>query len=201
MMTKPKVSVILPVKDEPYLPQIIDRINRVIPCDLHVQREPGLANAVLCGVKACGGNVVCVLDADGSHNPSYIPGMIQRLSEADVVVGSRYVRGGGTQDHFMRMLLSRLFCKLARAMLRLNVNDNMSGFVVAKREVFDQLHFAPFGYKFVLEMLVKGRNKFTFVEHPVVFEKRKMGSSKTGFGQGIKTFMFIMKLWIGEIAK
>jgi len=196
-----KVSVILPVKDEPYLPQMIDRIKRVIPCDVHVQREPGLANAVLRGVKASIGDVVCVLDADGSHNPSYLPAMIQRLSEADIVVGSRYVRGGGTQDYFMRMLLSRLFCKFARALLRLKVNDNMSGFVVAKREVFEQHHYQPLGYKFILELLVKGRDKFTVVEYPVVFEKRKMGLSKTGFGQGIKTFMFILKLWIWSVIR
>lgn len=150
-------------------------------------------------VRASVGDVICVLDADGSHNPSYLPAMVRRLSEVDIVVGSRYVRGGGTQDYLIRMLLSRLFCKVARALLRVKVNDNMSGFMVAKREVFEQLHFQPFGYKFVLELLVKSNHKFTIVEHPVVFEKRKMGVSKTGFGQGVKTFMFILKLWIGEI--
>jgi len=196
-----KVSVIIPVKDEPYLPQLVGRIKQMFPCDIHIQTELGLANAVLCGVKAASGDVVCVLDADGSHNPSYLPAMVQRLSEADIIIGSRYVRGGGTQDYFIRMVLSRLFCKLSRALLRLKVNDNMSGFVVAKREIFEQLHLQPFGYKFVLELLVKGRGKFTVIEHPVVFEKRKMGVSKTGFGQGVKTFMFILKLWIGDIAK
>jgi dolichol-phosphate mannosyltransferase len=197
----PKISVIIPVKDEPYLPHLVRRIKQMFPCDVHIQTEPGLANAVLCGVKVASGDVVCVLDADGSHNPSYLPTMVHRLSEADIVVGSRYVRGGGTEDYFMRMLLSRLFCKLSRALLRLKVNDNMSGFVVAKREVFEQMHPQPFGYKFVLELLVKGRGRFTVVEHPVVFEKRKMGISKTGFGQGVKTFMFILKLWIGDIVK
>lgn len=191
-----KVSVIIPVKDEPYLPRLIKRINHELACDIHLQTELGLSNAVLCGVRGSVGGVVCILDADGSHNPSYLPAMVRRLGEADIVIGSRYVRGGGTQDYFVRILLSRLFCKFARALLRLGVNDNMSGFVVAKREVFEQLHFQPFGYKFLLELLVKGRHKFTVVEHPVVFEKRKMGYSKTGIGQGMRTFIFILKLWI-----
>jgi dolichol-phosphate mannosyltransferase len=196
------LSIIIPVKNEPYLPQLVNRIRQLrlgYDIHIHIQNELGLANAVLCGVRSSAGEVICVLDADGSHSPKYIPSMIQRLRDADIIVGSRYVKGGGTQDYFMRMLLSRFFCKVARAVLRLKVNDNMSGFIVAKREVFDQLHLQPFGYKFGLEMIVKSKGKFVIMEHPVVFERRKMGYSKTGLGQGMKTFIFILKLWIMEL--
>jgi dolichol-phosphate mannosyltransferase len=186
-------SVILPVKNEPYLPVILKQLEGY---EVLVQREPGLANAVLHGVKLAHGEAIVILDADGSHNPKYIPMMLKYLSVFDVVVGSRYVQGGGTEDYFFRMLLSRLFCKLARFILRINVNDCMSGFIVAKREVFEQLNLKPLGYKFGLEIIAKSKGKFSVAEYPVYFEKRKMGISKTGFGQGIKTFAFIMKLWM-----
>jgi dolichol-phosphate mannosyltransferase len=186
-------SVILPVKDEPYLSTLLNQLEGY---EVLVQREPGLANAVLYGVKRSHGEAICVLDADGSHNPKYLPEMLKYLSVFDVVVGSRYVHGGGTEDYFLRMLLSRLFCKLARFILRIHVNDCMSGFIVARREVFEQLNLKPLGYKFGLEIIAKSKGKFSVAEFPVFFEKRKMGFSKTGFGQGIKTFAFILKLWM-----
>jgi dolichol-phosphate mannosyltransferase len=186
-------SVILPVKDEPYLPKLLSQLEGY---EVLVQREPGLANAVLHGVKLAHGEAIVILDADGSHNPKYISEMLKYLSVFDVVVGSRYVHGGGTEDYFLRMLLSRLFCKLARFILRIKINDCMSGFIVARREVFEQLNLKPLGYKFGLEIISKSKGKFNVAEYPVFFEKRKMGVSKTGFGQGIKTFAFILKLWM-----
>ena len=75
----------------------------------------------------------------------------------------------------------------------------MSGFIVAKRVVFEQLNLKPLGYKFGLELITKSKGKFSVTEVPVFFEKRKMGLSKTGFGQGIKTFAFIIKLWLETI--
>jgi dolichol-phosphate mannosyltransferase len=186
-----KVSVIIPVKNEPYISALLKQLKGY---EVLVQREPGLANAVLCGVKRSHGNAIVICDADGSHNPKYIPEMLKYLSVFDVVVGSRYVKGGCTEDYFMRMLLSRLFCKLARFILQIDINDCMSGFIVARREVFEQLNLKPLGYKFGLELIVKSKNRFRVAEYPVVFEKRKMGVSKTGFGQAIKTLTFIIKL-------
>jgi dolichol-phosphate mannosyltransferase len=189
-------SVIIPVKKEPYLPTLLSQLEGY---EVLVQCEPGLANAVLCGVKRSHGEAIVTIDGDGSHPTSAIPHMLKYLSVFDVVVGSRYVKGGKTEDYFMRMLISRLFCKLARFVLRININDCMSGFIVAKREVFEQLNLKPLGYKFGLELIVKSKGKFRVAEYPVVFEKRKMGLSKTGFGQAIKTLTFIIKLRIENL--
>jgi dolichol-phosphate mannosyltransferase len=189
-------SVIIPVKNEPYLSTLLSQLEGY---EVLVQREPGLANAVLCGVKRSHGEAIATMDADGSHNPKYIPEMLKYLSVFDVVVGSRYIKGGSTQDYFVRMLLSRLFCKLARFILQINVNDCMSGFIVAKREVFEQLNIKPLGYKFGTAIIYKSKHKFRVAEYPVIFEKRKMGLSKTGFGQAIKTLTFIIKLRLETI--
>lgn len=171
-----------------------------MPYEAKVQTEPGLANAVLQGVRSCCGDAVAILDADGSHNPKYLPKMLKLLSDYDIVVGSRYVHGGCTEDYFVRMIISRLYCKFARFLFGLDVNDNMSGFIVAKKSVFDSLTLNPVGYKFGLEMLVKSKGHFVCCEYPVKFEKRKMGLSKTGFGQGLKTFAFILKLRLTFLA-
>ena len=130
-------SVILPVKNEPYLPVMLKQLEGY---EVLVQCELGLANAVLHGVKLAHGEAIVILDADGSHNPKYIPQMLEQLENYDIVVGSRYVRSGGTEDYFVRMLLSRLFCKVARFILRIDVNDCMSGFIVAKRVVFESFN-------------------------------------------------------------
>ena len=190
------ISVIIPCKNEPYLPTLLHdlSLSLTLPYETRIQTEQGLGNAVLCGVRSSVGDAVAILDADGSHNPKYLSNMVKLLEDYDIVIGSRYVRGGATEDYFVRMLLSRLYCKVAKFLFNLKVNDNMSGFVVARRGVFNSLTLKPVGYKFGLEMLVKSRGKFRVCEYPVCFEKRKMGLSKTGFGQALRTFAFILQL-------
>jgi len=190
------ISVIIPVKNEPYLNFLLSDISLSLkgPYETKIQTEQGLGNAVLCGVRSSVGDVIAVLDADGSHNPVYLPSMVKLLSEYDIVIGSRYVHGGSTEDYTLRMLISRLYCKVAKFLFNLKVNDPMSGFIVAKKSVFNSLTLNPVGYKFGLEILVKSKGKFKVLEYPVNFEKRKMGLSKTGVGQGFKTLAFILKL-------
>lgn len=186
-------SVVIPAKQEPYLPKLLISLRGF---DVHVQTEAGLSNAVLCGVKLCRGSVIAVLDADGSHNPKYVLPMTKRLSSCDVVVGSRYVSGGQSQDVLVRKVVSKCYCWVARLLLGLNVYDCMSGFIVAKREVYQKLKLHPVGYKFGLELMAKSKGRFRVVEYPVVFEKRKLGVSKAGFGQGLRTLAFVLKLFV-----
>ena len=164
------------------------------PYEIKVQTESGLGNAVLRGVRNASGDVIAVLDADGSHNPKYIPGMTELLEEYDIVLGSRYIAGGSSEDYRIRVFLSRLFCIFSKVILNLKVEDNMSGYIVAKKNVFSQLTLKPVGYKLGLEILVKSKGRFLVAEYPVCFEKRKMGYSKTGFIQGIKTIASILQL-------
>ena len=189
-----KATVIIPTKNEPYLPTLLKQLSNY---EVLVQTEPGLANAVLHGVKKAHGEALVVLDADGSHNPKYIPAMLKLLDQGyDIVIGSRYTHGGKTEDTYMRQILSRFFNQLGRVILQINVKDNMSGYIVARRIVFEQFNLKPLGYKILLEILVKNQGRFRVVEFPIIFEKRKLGQSKTGLGQAIKTLTFIIKLKI-----
>ena len=196
------ISVVIPCKNEPYLRILVDLIHNslVYPHEILVQTEPGLALAVLCGVRKSKGDVIVVLDADGSHNPQNLTKMIGLVQTYPIVIGSRYVEGGVSNDTVIRRFLSRLFCRLAGVLLKVKVEDSMSGFVAAKRQVFETVHLQPIGYKFALELLVKCDARFRILEYPIIFQKRKMGSSKTGVKEGIKIMTLILALWIWKIS-
>jgi glycosyltransferase involved in cell wall biosynthesis len=195
------VSVVIPCKNEPYVNTLIDAIHDSLsyPHEILIQTEPGLASAVFFGIKKSKGDVIAVLDADGSHNPRDLNAMISLLPTFPVVIGSRYVEGGFTDDFLIRQFVSRLFCKMAQIILKLEIRDTMSGFVVAKRQVFEALQLKPIGYKFALELMVKSNGRFRIGEYPIVFEKRKIGVSKTGIGQGIRTISFIALLYLWKL--
>lgn len=190
------ISIVIPSKEEPYLGRLVDSIHRNVsyPHEILIQSEPGLGSAVLQGIRNSKGNVIAILDGDGSHNPQDLSKMLSFLQTYQLVVGSRYIQGGSSKDSFLRRLLSLTFSRTACALLRLKTNDPMSGFVVAKRQVFETVKLRPIGYKFLLELLVKSRESFKISEYPITFEKRKMGKSKTGVAEGVRTVELILLL-------
>ncbi len=190
------VSVIIPCKNEPYLNRLISQIHNCLTYshEILVQTEPGLAKAVLCGAKRAKGNVLVVLDGDGSHEPQNLNTMVALVTTYPVVIGSRYINGGISKDSPIRQFLSRVFCRIAGAALKLSVKDSMSGFVAIDRRVLNSVSLEPFGYKFVLELLVKSNGCFKVFEYPIVFEARKMGHSKTGLRVAISTIALILLL-------
>lgn len=187
------LSVVIPAKNEPYLTTLLKQLP---PAEIHIQTEQGLGHAVLKGIHNSHGNIIAVLDADGSHPPRYISAMEKLTQKYDIVIGSRYIAGGATHDPFTRKIISRCYCAFAQALFKLKVSDCMSGFIVAKKTVYQNTQLNPLGYKFGLELLVKARRKYTVAEYPIVFEQRKMGRSKTSFGQALQTFVFIAKLFV-----
>lgn len=190
------ISIVIPSKDEPYLGRLVDSIHRSVnyPHEILIQREPGLGSAVLQGIRNSKGNVIAILDADGSHNPQNLNKMLSLLQTYQLVIGSRYIQGGSSKDSFLRRFLSLAFSKTARTLLNLKTNDPMSGFVIAKRQVFENVKLQPIGYKFLLELLVKSKDSFKISEYPITFEKRKMGKSKTGVAEGVRIIELILVL-------
>jgi dolichol-phosphate mannosyltransferase len=195
------ISVIIPCKNEPYIDKLINEIHSCLTYshEILIQTEPGLAKAVVHGAKRAKGDVLVVLDGDGSHKPQNLNTMVNLVATYPVVVGSRYINGGISKDSLVRQFLSRLFCKVARCALRLEVRDTMSGFVAMDRRVLNSVHLKPIGYKFLLEILVKSNGCYKTIESPIVFEPRKMGYSKTGLRVCVSTFAFISFLWLWKI--
>lgn len=147
-----------------------------------VRRESkqGLSSAILAGVKSSCGEIVLVMDGDFSHPPETIPHMVEELqtSECDIVVASRYIRGGSVIGWpFKRKLMSKGATRIAQVGLGIDIHDPMSGFFAFRREIIKEVEFDAIGYKMLLEMLVKIRG-VKVREIPYTFTNRTLGTSK-----------------------
>lgn len=156
---------------------------------LHLLRREGklgLGTAYLAGFRYAldhGYDQVFTMDADFSHHPRYIPRMLEAMRYFDVVIGSRYVTGGGIENWPLhRRILSRFANFYARFLLRLPVRDCTAGFRCYAAEVLQTVE--PFeirasGYSFLEEMAFRVcRCGFRVGEIPIVFENRRAGDSK-----------------------
>jgi dolichol-phosphate mannosyltransferase len=149
---------------------------------VHRDEKKGLVSAIMDGIKSSKGQYILVMDADLSHSPEVIPKMVHELSspDIDIVVASRYVRGGSIIGWpFKRRLISKGAVKIAKYSLRLNkqITDPMSGFFALKRHIIDNVKIDSAGYKILLEILVKSSNA-SVKEIPYTFTNRKAGKSK-----------------------
>jgi dolichol-phosphate mannosyltransferase len=147
---------------------------------IHRSGKLGLSTAVMSGFEVATGDLLVVMDADLSHPPEKIPEMVGKIEsgEAQMVVGSRYVKGGSVENWpIHRKAISKAATLLARGLTK--VKDPMSGFFAMKRSVIEGVELNPIGYKVGLEILVKGRYD-SVVEVPITFADRKAGKSKLG---------------------
>lgn len=140
----------------------------------------GLASAVIEGWRASRGELLGVMDADGSHDERILPEMVLSLKDGpcELAVGSRYIPGGGMGDWtLVRKLISRVAVILGSIICP--AKDVTSGYLVFHRQVLEGVSLDPIGFKIGLEVMVRGRYK-TYTEIPYVFSDRKAGSSKLG---------------------
>lgn len=142
--------------------------------------KSGLSSAILAGIHSSKGQNIVVMDGDFSHPPQMIPAIIEELqnSEYDIIVASRYVKGGAVIGWpFKRILMSKGATRIARHGLGVQARDPMSGFFAFKRHIINNIKFDAIGYKMLLEILVKTKGA-RVKEIPYVFSNRKSGSSK-----------------------
>jgi len=152
---------------------------------VHRAGKLGLGTAVVEGFERASAPVVGVIDADLSHPPEMLPRMLAVMtrSSADLVIGSRYIPGGGTRNWtFSRRLMSRVACLAARPLTR--VVDATSGLFLIRRDLARTVKISAGGFKICLELLVRGRPR-TVVEVPYVFEGRTAGESKMNLKEAI----------------
>jgi dolichol-phosphate mannosyltransferase len=139
------------------------------------------------------------MDADFSHHPRYLPAILEAAKSADVVLGSRYVKGGketGRPAH--RQWITKLVGTFLRASLGVKVRDPSSGYRCWSRHALEQLDMPQLlavGPSIVSEMLYKARLKnLKMVEVPIVFEDRVRGSSKLDFKTLLRTLNAVFEL-------
>ena len=149
-------------------------------------KKMGLGSAYLDGFRVAlekGADVIFEMDGDLSHHPKYIPEMLVALKEADLVVGSRYIKGVSVVDWPMkRLLLSYCANRWARWMTAIPVHDMTSGFKAFRREALQMLDFSDIqsdGYSFQIEVNARlYRKHFRIKEIPIIFSDRNIGESK-----------------------
>jgi len=150
---------------------------------LHRIGRRGLSSACIEGIQASTAPFVAVMDADLQHDETLLPRMLQvlRSSECDVVVGSRYVSGGGVAGWDARRAeFSNLATRLGKVILKVEVADPMSGFFMLRREAFDSAvrRLSAVGFKILVDILASSQRPLAVQELPYHFRLRTAGESK-----------------------
>lgn len=161
---------------------------------VYVRRgERGLATAILRGIREARGDIVVVMDSDGNHDPALLPLMVRCVDEFDVVIGSRYVLGGGMLTSRFRYWGSYAFNILIRLVLGLRIHDNLSGFLAFRPTLLRGLDAESVFYGYgdyairLLHHVVRRGGRV--LEIPTVYRFRKGGESKTRFLTYLGTYL------------
>ena len=175
---------------------------------LHREGKLGLGSAYIAGFRwglERGYQLLFEMDADFSHDPRYLPAMAAAAREgADMVVGSRYVEGGGTENWGLgRRALSRFGGIYARSILGVAVQDMTAGFVCYRRETLETIDLDAVrsnGYSFQIEMKYRVlRAGLQIAEVPIVFVDRRVGQSKMSRAIVAEALMMCWKLRFSDI--
>jgi dolichol-phosphate mannosyltransferase len=164
----------------------------------------GLSTAVVEGALSSSAPYVAVMDADLQHDESILPAMLHELRSRnlDIVVGSRYVAGGGTGDWDPnRKEISRIAGRLAKGLVPDDLQDPMSGFFVVKTEALRDAarRLSGYGYKILLDLFVSAGRPLRFAELPYTFKPRAHGQSKLDSLVAWEYLMLLVDKRIGHI--
>lgn len=170
---------------------------------LHRAGKLGLGTAILGALRYAldkNYDFIVNMDADFSHHPRYLPALVAGMSGRDVMIGSRYVPGGGSVDWpWSRRLMSKGVNSVVRLLLRIPAQDTSGGYRcyrVAKLRETRLDHLLSRGYSFQQELLYRCRRAgSTIGETPIVFENRRAGTSKVSPKEAARSMAVIV--WIG----
>lgn len=168
---------------------------------LHRESKMGLGPAYIAGFRYAFANkfdVVVEMDADGSHQANDLPRILSAIQDADLVIGSRWVSGGGVQNWpVSRLFLSRFGNLYARLLLGTHIHDMTSGFRAYRAKFLEKLISKPVssqGYSFQVELAYRAAETGTVKEVPITFVERAEGNSKMTIGIVIEALLKI-QLW------
>ncbi|MBI4120313.1 MAG: polyprenol monophosphomannose synthase [Parcubacteria group bacterium] len=183
--------------------QVAEELAQKYPLDLiRRQQKSGLGTAYTAAFKKTipeQPDYIIQMDADLSHDPNIIPQMLQEIQKCDLVLGSRYVKGGKIENwNFTRRLVSRWGNFYARLILGLPYRDLTSGFKCFRREVLEKINLdklSSVGYNFQIETTYRAhRLGCRICEIPITFTERKTGVSKFNLGIILESFVKVLLL-------
>lgn len=148
------------------------------------RKNKSLAASIRFGLDKAKGNLLLVMDTDFNHDPEDIPKMIMKIRDFELVIGSRYIKGGGMEDS-LRYFFSFVYNRLVQIFLGLKTSDNLSGFFLMKKESFQKINrmsiFKGYGDYFLRFLSACQRKQMKIAEIPVFYKNRPAGVSKSKF--------------------
>ena len=177
---------------------------------LHRSEKEGLGKAYIAGFRHAmenGADLLFEMDADLSHDAAYLPDFLRLIEQgADVVLGSRYVKGGGVENWpLSRKVISRGGALYSRIILGLPYHDLTGGYKCFRRQVLETLDLDAIGasgYGFQIEMTYRAhRAGFAIKELPIIFVDRQVGTSKMSKGILLEAMLMVWRLRFGRAAK
>ena len=191
--------------------KLVDEIAAARPGLVHAIHRPGkmgLGTAYIAGFKKALNELdaarIMTMDADFSHNPRFIPAMIELSQKKHVVIGSRYVPGGGSLNcTWKRVMLSKMANMSAKTLLGLKAKDTTAGFRLYRREVLASIpldRIFSSGYSFLMEMLFMcQRRGWQIGEVPIIFEDRRKGQTKISRQEIFKAQYTVIRLFLRRL--
>ncbi|HET7036061.1 MAG TPA: polyprenol monophosphomannose synthase [Thermomicrobiaceae bacterium] len=185
--------------------ELAERLSAAMPERVFVLRRSGklgLGTAYRAGFSwalARDYELICEMDADFSHDPASLPRLVDAAERADLVLGSRYIAGGGTENWSMlRRVISQGGSLYSRLILGLPYRDLTGGFKCFRRRVLERIDLDEVdatGYAFQIEMTYRAAQAgFRIVEVPITFHERRAGKSKMGPGIMLEALLRVWKL-------
>ena len=172
---------------------------------IHRAGKLGLGTAYIAGFRYAMEDLdaarIMTMDADFSHHPRFIPAMVELSETCHIVIGSRYVPGGGTLNWpRSRIWLSATGNLVARTLLGLQARDATAGFRLYRREVLESIPLDQIfssGYSFLVEMLYLCQQRgWTIGEVPILFEDRRKGTTKISRNEIVKAQYTLLRLFL-----
>lgn len=165
---------------------------------VHIRRSGGntYGDAVRSGIQRSRGRFVLLMDADGSHNPQVVTDLWRNRHKAEIVIGSRYVKGGATENPALLILMSRVLNYAYQFAFRLPVSDVSNSLRLYHGDQLRSLHLVSNNFDIVEEILIRlvtGRTHSTVLEVPMTFEQRKAGVSKRNLPAFMLSYLSSMR--------
>lgn len=157
------------------------RYGSIVKCMVRTE-ERGLATAIKCGLREAHGDRIVVMDTDFNHSPANLSEMVRQLDDYDLVIGSRFVKGGGMEER-TRYWFSLLYNLLIQFILFQNIRDSLSGFFAIRRAPLFTLDmdavFYGYGEYFIRLTYLARQRGLKILEVPVFYTLRQYGFSKS----------------------
>jgi dolichol-phosphate mannosyltransferase len=163
----------------------------------YINREGGnsYGDAVRTGIKKANGKYVIFMDSDGSHSPEFIPNLFDNRNNYDVVIASRYVKGGGSDNTFALKLMSLMVNMSFSFIFRLGCKDVSNSFKLYRNDMLKGLRLTSDNFEIIEEILIRlkrAKRGLKVLEVPFYFKERMFGHTKRNLFVFIFSYLFVI---------